>query len=193
MLVPVVLEQSTHGERSFDIYSRLLRDRIIILNGEIDDDMSSLIVAQLLFLQTEDSDKLISLYLNSPGGVITSGFSILDTMSFISCPVSTICIGQCCSMASVLLAAGTPGKRFSLPNSRIMIHQPSGGARGQATDIRIQAEEIMRLKTILTEIMAKNCKKDKKILEKDMERDFFMSAEEAKEYGIIDKVITNKR
>jgi ATP-dependent Clp protease, protease subunit len=193
MLIPMVVEKSTNGERSYDIYSRLLKDRIIILNGEIDDDMSSIIVAQLLFLQAEDRDKNISLYLNSPGGVITSGMSILDTMNFISCDVSTICLGQCCSMAAVLLAAGAQGKRFSLPNSRIMIHQPSGGASGQATDIRIQAEEIMRLKKILIDIMAANCKKDKKILEQDMERDFFMSATEAKEYGIIDKVITNKK
>lgn len=193
MLIPMVIESSSKGERAYDIYSRLLKDRIVFVGNEVEDEMSNLIVAQLLFLQSEDADKDICMYINSPGGSISAGMAILDTMNFVKNDIQTTVIGQACSFGAVLLAAGTPGKRFSLPNSRIMIHQPSGGARGQATDIVIQAEEIMRLKRILIDIMATNCKKDKKTLEQDMERDFFMSATEAKEYGLIDKVITNKK
>ncbi|OCX43706.1 ATP-dependent Clp endopeptidase, proteolytic subunit ClpP [Campylobacter ornithocola] len=187
--IPYVVEKTSRGERSYDIYSRLLKDRIIMLSGEINDDLAASIVAQLLFLEAEDPQKDIYLYINSPGGVVTSGFSIYDTMNYIKADVSTICIGQAASMGAFLLSCGTPGKRFALPNSRIMIHQPLGGARGQATDIEIQAKEILRLKVILNDILAKNTKQKLSKIEKDTDRDFFMSATEAKEYGLIDKVL----
>ena len=187
--VPVVVEKTGRGERSYDIYSRLLKDRIIMLSGEINDQVSSSIVAQLLFLEAEDPEKDIYLYINSPGGVITSGFSIYDTMNYIRPDISTICIGQAASMGAFLLSCGTPGKRYSLPNSRIMIHQPLGGAQGQATDIEIQAKEILRMKKSLNEILAKNTKQTLKKIEKDTERDFFMSSAEAMEYGLVDKVL----
>ncbi|EAJ5194094.1 ATP-dependent Clp endopeptidase proteolytic subunit ClpP [Campylobacter jejuni] len=189
MFIPYVIEKSSRGERSYDIYSRLLKDRIIMLSGEIHDELAASIVAQLLFLEAEDSTKDIYLYINSPGGVITSGFSIYDTMNYIKPDVCTICIGQAASMGAFLLSCGAEGKRFALPNSRIMIHQPLGGARGQATDIEIQAKEILRLKTILNDILAKNTKQKVAKIAKDTERDFFMSAQEAKEYGLIDKVL----
>ncbi|ACM64783.2 TPA: ATP-dependent Clp endopeptidase proteolytic subunit ClpP [Campylobacter lari] len=187
--IPYVVEKTSRGERSYDIYSRLLKDRIIMLSGEINDDLAASIVAQLLFLEAEDPQKDIYLYINSPGGVVTSGFSIYDTMNYIKADVSTICIGQAASMGAFLLSCGAPGKRFALPNSRIMIHQPLGGARGQATDIEIQAKEILRLKAILNDILAKNTKQKLSKIEKDTDRDFFMSAIEAKEYGLIDKVL----
>ncbi|EAI8306925.1 ATP-dependent Clp endopeptidase proteolytic subunit ClpP [Campylobacter coli] len=189
MYIPYVIEKTSRGERSYDIYSRLLKDRIIMLSGEIHDELAASIVAQLLFLEAEDPQKDIYLYINSPGGVITSGFSIYDTMNYIKPDVCTICIGQAASMGAFLLSCGTEGKRFALPNSRIMIHQPLGGARGQATDIEIQAKEILRLKTILNDILAKNTKQKVAKIVKDTERDFFMSAQEAKEYGMIDKVL----
>ncbi|EJM0155869.1 ATP-dependent Clp endopeptidase proteolytic subunit ClpP [Campylobacter jejuni] len=189
MFIPYVIEKSSRGERSYDIYSRLLKDRIIMLSGEIHDELAASIVAQLLFLEAEDPTKDIYLYINSPGGVITSGFSIYDTMNYIKPDVCTICIGQAASMGAFLLSCGAEGKRFALPNSRIMIHQPLGGARGQATDIEIQAKEILRLKTILNDILAKNTKQKVAKITKDTERDFFMSAQEAKEYGLIDKVL----
>ncbi|EAI6910831.1 ATP-dependent Clp endopeptidase proteolytic subunit ClpP [Campylobacter jejuni] len=189
MFIPYVIEKSSRGERSYDIYSRLLKDRIIMLSGEIHDELATSIVAQLLFLEAEDPTKDIYLYINSPGGVITSGFSIYDTMNYIKPDVCTICIGQAASMGAFLLSCGAEGKRFALPNSRIMIHQPLGGARGQATDIEIQAKEILRLKTILNDILAKNTKQKVAKIAKDTERDFFMSAQEAKEYGLIDKVL----
>ncbi|EJR6016579.1 ATP-dependent Clp endopeptidase proteolytic subunit ClpP [Campylobacter jejuni] len=189
MFIPYVIEKSNRGERSYDIYSRLLKDRIIMLSGEIHDELAASIVAQLLFLEAEDPTKDIYLYINSPGGVITSGFSIYDTMNYIKPDVCTICIGQAASMGAFLLSCGAEGKRFALPNSRIMIHQPLGGARGQATDIEIQAKEILRLKTILNDILAKNTKQKVAKIAKDTERDFFMSAQEAKEYGLIDKVL----
>ena len=189
MFIPYVIEKSRRGERSYDIYSRLLKDRIIMLSGEIHDELAASIVAQLLFLEAEDPTKDIYLYINSPGGVITSGFSIYDTMNYIKPDVCTICIGQAASMGAFLLSCGAEGKRFALPNSRIMIHQPLGGARGQATDIEIQAKEILRLKTILNDILAKNTKQKVAKIAKDTERDFFMSAQEAKEYGLIDKVL----
>ncbi|WP_458700634.1 ATP-dependent Clp endopeptidase proteolytic subunit ClpP [Sulfurospirillum sp. 1307] len=187
--VPIVVEKSGRGERSYDIYSRLLKDRIIMLSGEINDAVASSIVAQLLFLEAEDPEKDIYLYINSPGGVITSGFSIYDTMNYIRPDISTICIGQAASMGAFLLSCGTKGKRYALPNSRIMIHQPLGGAQGQATDIEIQAKEILRLKKILNEILASNTKQTLRKIEKDTERDFFMSSKEACEYGLIDKVL----
>ena len=187
--IPYVIEKSSRGERSYDIYSRLLKDRIIMLSGEINDDVASSIVSQLLFLEAEDPDKDIYLYINSPGGVVTSGLSIYDTMNYIRADVSTICIGQAASMGAFLLSCGAKNKRFALPNSRIMIHQPLGGAQGQATDIEIQANEILRIKKTLNEILAKNTNQSIKKIEKDTDRDFFMSAAEAKEYGIIDKVL----
>jgi len=187
--VPVVVEKTGRGERSYDIYSRLLKDRIIMLSGEINDAVASSIVAQLLFLEAEDPEKDIYLYVNSPGGVITSGFSIYDTMNYIRPDISTICIGQAASMGAFLLSCGTKGKRYALPNSRIMIHQPLGGTQGQATDIEIQAKEILRLKDILNKILAKNCNQKLQKIIKDTERDFFMSAKESQEYGLIDKVL----
>lgn len=187
--VPVVVERTSRGERSYDIYSRLLKDRIVMLSGEIEDGMAASIVAQLLFLEAEDPDKDIYLYINSPGGVITSGFSIYDTMNYIKPDVCTICIGQAASMGAFLLSCGAPGKRYVLPNSRIMIHQPLGGARGQATDIEIQAREILRMKEILNGILAKNTGQKLSKIVKDTERDFFMSSAEAKEYGLVDKIL----
>ncbi len=187
--IPYVVEQTGRGERSYDIYSRLLKDRIIMLSGEVNDQVASTIVAQLLFLEAQDPDKDIYFYINSPGGVITSGLSMYDTMNYIKPDIVTICIGQAASMGAFLLSSGTKGKRYALPNARIMIHQPSGGAQGQSTDIQIQAQEIQRLKDTLNEIMAKNCDKTQKELERDTERDNFMSSQEALEYGLIDKVL----
>jgi len=188
--IPYVVEQTGRGERSYDIYSRLLKDRIIMLSGEVNDQVASTIVAQLLFLEAQDPDKDIYFYINSPGGVITSGLSMFDTMNYIKPDIVTICIGQAASMGAFLLSSGTKGKRYSLPNSRIMIHQPSGGAQGQSTDIQIQAQEIQRLKDTLNEIMAENCGKKASELEVDTERDNFMSAQEAVDYGLIDKILT---
>ncbi|WP_110581752.1 ATP-dependent Clp endopeptidase proteolytic subunit ClpP [Helicobacter cinaedi] len=188
--IPFVIERTGRGERSYDIYSRLLKDRIILLSGEINDHIASSIVAQLLFLEAEDPDKDINFYINSPGGVITSAFSIYDTMNYIRSDISTICIGQAASAGAFLLSSGTKGKRFSLPNSRIMIHQPLGGTQGQATDIEIQAKEILRLKKILNEIMAENTGQSVEKITQDTERDFFMSGEEAKDYGLVDKILT---
>jgi ATP-dependent Clp protease protease subunit len=193
MLIPYVIEQTGRGERSYDIYSRLLKERIIFLGTEINDDVSNLVVAQLLFLQSEDAEKDISIYINSPGGVVTAGLAIYDTMQFLKCPITTYCIGQAASMGAVLLAAGTKGKRFALPNARIMIHQPLGGSQGQATDIEIQTKEILRMKKRLNEILAEHTGKPFKVLEKDTDRDFFMSAEEAVKYGLVDEVVTKKQ
>ena len=189
MLVPMVIEQTSRGERSYDIYSRLLKERIIMLNGAFEDNMSNLIVSQLLFLAAEDPEKDIELYINSPGGVITSGMAIYDTMQFIKPDVVTICMGQAASMGAFILSSGAAGKRKSLPNARIMIHQPSGGAQGMATDIEIQAQEILRMREMLNNIMAKHTGKSAKTLEKDMDRDNFMSPYEALKYGLIDTVI----
>lgn len=188
-LVPTVVEQSSKGERAFDIYSRLLKERIIFLHDEVDEATASLVVAQLIFLEAEDKGKDISLYINSPGGVVTAGMAIYDTMQYISSPVSTICTGQAASMGALLLAGGAKGKRYALPNSRIMIHQPLGGAQGQATDIEIQAKEIIRMKQALNDIFVAHTGQTLKQIEKDTDRDFFMTAKEAKEYGIIDEVI----
>ena len=187
--IPYVIEQTGRGERSYDIYSRLLKDRIIMLSGEVNDAVASSIVAQLLFLEAQDPDKDIYFYINSPGGVITSGFSIFDTMNYIKPDIVTICIGQAASMGAFLLAAGTKGKRYALPNSRIMIHQPLGGAQGQSTDIQIQAKEIQRMRDTLNEILAERTGKTAEQIEQDTERDNFMSAAEAVEYGLIDKVL----
>lgn len=187
--IPYVIEKSGRGERSYDIYSRLLKDRVVLLSGEINDFVASSIVAQLLFLEAEDSEKDIYFYINSPGGVITSAFSIFDTMNYIRPDVATICIGQAASAGAFLLSSGAKGKRYSLPNSRIMIHQPLGGAQGQATDIEIQANEILRLKKILNSIMAKNTNQSVKKITQDTERDFFMSAQESLEYGLIDQIL----
>ena len=191
--IPYVVEKSGRGERSYDIYSRLLKDRIIMLSGEVNDAVASTIVAQLLFLEAEDPDKDIYLYINSPGGVITSGMSIYDTMNYIKPDVCTICIGQAASMGAFLLSAGTKGKRYSLPNSRIMIHQPSGGAQGQSTDIQIQAKEIQRMKDSLNALIAEQTGHDVSKIEQDTERDNFMSAEEACTYGLIDEVIAKHK
>lgn len=187
--IPYVIEKTGRGERSYDIYSRLLKDRIILLSGEINDGVASSIVAQLLFLEAQDPEKDINLYINSPGGVITSAFSIYDTMNYIRPDICTICIGQAASAGAFLLSCGTKGKRYSLPNSRIMIHQPLGGAQGQASDIEIQVKEILRLKVILNEIMARNTSQTIKKISQDTERDFFMSAKEAQKYGIVDKIL----
>lgn len=192
-LVPMVIEQSGRGERAYDIYSLLLKQRIIFINSEIEDNMASLVVAQLLYLEAEDPDKDISLYINSPGGVITSGLAIYDTMNYIKPDVTTICIGQAASMGAILLTAGTKGKRIALPNSRIMIHQPLGGAQGQASDIQIAAEEIMKVKKTLNKILSKTSGKSIKQIEKDSDRNLFMSAEEALKYGIIDKIYTSNK
>ena len=193
-LVPMVIESSSKGERAYDIYSRLLRERIVMLNGPVEDGMANLIVAQLLFLESENPDKDISLFINSPGGVVTAGMSIYDTMQFIKPDVATYVMGQACSMGSLLAQAGAAGKRFMLPNARHMIHQPSGGARGQATDMQIQVEEILKMKKSLTEIYVKHNSKGKTYEEfaRDMERDKFMSAEEALDYGLIDKIIAGR-
>jgi len=188
--IPYVIEQTGRGERSYDIYSRLLKDRIVMLSGEVNDAVASSIVAQLLFLEAQDPDKDIYFYINSPGGVITSGLSMFDTMNYIKPDIVTICIGQAASMGAFLLASGTKGKRYALPNARIMIHQPSGGAQGQSTDIQIQAQEIQRLKDTLNEILAEKTGKKPKQIEKDTERDNFMSSQEAVSYGLIDKVLT---
>uniref|UniRef100_A0A1L8EGU4 ATP-dependent Clp protease proteolytic subunit n=2 Tax=Haematobia irritans TaxID=7368 RepID=A0A1L8EGU4_HAEIR len=190
-LIPIVVEQTGRGERAYDIFSRLLKERIICLMGSINDDMSSLVVAQLLFLQSENSNKPIHLYINSPGGVVTAGLAIYDTMQYVKPPIATWCVGQASSMGSLLLAAGSPGMRYSLPNSRIMIHQPSGGAQGQATDIQIQAEEIMKLKKQLTNIYVKHTNQSYDILYEKMERDNFMSPEEAKQIGIVDQILVH--
>jgi ATP-dependent Clp protease protease subunit len=193
-LVPIVLEQTSKGERSYDIYSRLLKDRIVMLDTDVNEHSASLVVAQMLFLEAEDPDRDILFYINSPGGVVTAGMAIYDTMQFIRCDVSTIVMGQACSMGSLLAQAGTAGKRMILPYARHMIHQPSGGARGQATDIQIQAQEILKMKKYLTEIYVKHNSAGKSYeqLSADMERDFFMSAEEAVTYGLADKVITKR-
>lgn len=190
-LIPTVIEKEINGERSYDIYSRLLKDRIIILNGEIDDNSANIIVAQLLYLDSESHED-ISLYINSPGGSITAGMAIYDTMNFIKSKVSTICIGMAASMAAFLLSSGEKGKRMALPNSEVMIHQPLGGAQGQATEIKIAAERILKLKNKLNLILSKNTGKPIEIIEKDTERDYFLSAKEAKNYGLIDKIIENK-
>ncbi|HEX8634101.1 MAG TPA: ATP-dependent Clp endopeptidase proteolytic subunit ClpP [Pyrinomonadaceae bacterium] len=191
-LVPMVVEQTSRGERAFDIYSRLLKDNIIFISTPIDDQIANLIVAQLIFLEAEDPEKDISLYINSPGGSITAGMAIYDTMQFIRADVSTLCVGQCASMAALLLAAGAKGKRFALPNSRILIHQPSGGAEGQATDIRIMAEEIIRMRELTSNILAKHSGQSYEQIERDVERDRIMSAVQAKEYGLLDEVITHR-
>lgn len=188
----MVVEQSSRGERAYDIYSRLLKDRIIFLGSPINDDVANLIVAQLLFLESEDPDKEINFYINSPGGVVTAGMAIYDTMQYIKPDVVTVCIGQAASMGAVLLASGTPGKRYALPNARIMIHQPLGGAQGQASDIEIQAKEILRMREVLNGILSKHTGKDLDMIGKDTDRDFFMSGAEAREYGIIDHVVANR-
>jgi ATP-dependent Clp protease protease subunit len=191
-LVPIVLEQTSKGERSYDIYSRLLRDRIIMLDGEVTQHTASLVVAQMLFLESEDPKKPINLYINSPGGSVTAGMSIYDTMQFIQCPVHTIVMGQAASMGSLLATAGEKGHRYILPNARHMIHQPLGGASGQATDVEIQARELLRWKTVLTDIYSKHTGLDAEALKSDMERDNFMTAEQAVSYGLADKLITNR-
>lgn len=192
-LVPMVVEQTSRGERAYDIYSRLLKDRIIFLGTPINDDVANAIIAQLLFLEADDPDKDIHIYMNSPGGVVTSGMAIYDTMNYIKSPVSTICLGQAASMGALLLACGAKGKRYSLPNSRIMIHQPLGGFQGQATDIEIHAREILRMKENLNEILAKHTGQPIEKIRQDTERDYFMSGEQAKEYGLVDEVITQRR
>ena len=192
-LIPYVVEQTHRGERSYDIYSRLLKDRIIMLGTEIDDTVANVVIAQMLFLESEDPDKEINLYINSPGGSVTAGLAIYDTMQYVKPPISTICMGQAASMGAVLLAAGAKGKRYALPNARIMIHQPLGGARGQATDIEIQTKEILRLKRTLTEILVKHTGQPFEKMARDCERDFFMSTEEAKAYGLIDEAFTGNR
>lgn len=191
--VPVVVEQSSRGERAYDIYSRLLKERIIFLGGPIDDSVANVVVAQMLFLESEDPDKDIHLYINSPGGVVTAGLAIYDTMQYIKPDVSTICIGQAASMGSLLLTAGAAGKRYSLPHARIMIHQPLGGAQGQSTDIQIQAKEILRLREVGNEILSRHTGQDAEKVNVDTERDNFMSAEEAKAYGLIDEVVTRPK
>ena len=191
-LIPMVIEQTSRGERSYDIFSRLLKERIIFLTGEVNDEVSSLVCAQLLFLEAEDPKKDIFLYINSPGGVVTSGMAMYDTMQYISCDVNTLCIGQACSMGSLLLAGGAKGKRFALPNARIMIHQPSGGFRGQATDIEIHAKEILDMKKRLNQIYAHHTGKKLNIIEAAMERDNFTTPEEAKKFGLIDHVVTSR-
>jgi len=192
-LVPMVVEQTGRGERGYDIYSRLLVDRIVFLGTPVDDMVSNLIIAQLLFLQMNDPKKDIHLYINSPGGSVTAGLAIYDTMQYLTCDVNTYCIGQAASMGAVLLAAGTRGKRFALPNARIMVHQPWGGVQGQATDISIQAKEILRLKDRLNEILAKHCGRTVEEVARDTDRDRFMSAEEAKEYGLVDQVVISRK
>jgi len=192
MLVPIVVEQTGRGERAYDIYSRLLQDRIVFIGSAINDDVSNLIIAQLLFLQAQDATKEISVYINSPGGSVTAGLAIYDTMQFITCDVATYCVGQAASMGAVLLAAGRKGKRYSLPNARIMIHQPWGGAEGKASDISIAAKEILRLKDRLNEILAFHTGKGVEVLANDTERDYFMSADEAKVYGLVDEVLIKR-
>ncbi len=191
-LVPMVVEQTNRGERSYDIFSRLLNDRVIFLSDEVNDTTASLVVAQMLFLEAQDPDKDISFYINSPGGSVTAGMAIYDTMNFIKCDVSTICIGMAASMGAFLLSSGTKGKRFALPHSEVMIHQPLGGAKGQATDIEIQAKQILRIKATLNEILAQNTGKPLETIEKDTDRDNYMTAQEALEYGLIDKILTKR-
>lgn len=193
ILVPMVIEQTGRGERAFDIYSRLLKERIIFLGSAINDDVANLVIAQMLFLQGEDADKEINLYINSPGGSVTAGLAIYDTIQYLKCDVVTYCVGQAASMGAVLLAAGTAGKRHALPNARIMIHQPWGGAQGQATDISIQAKEILRLRDRLNEILALHTGKSLEVIARDTDRDFFMSAEEAKTYGLVDDVTVSRK
>ena len=192
-LVPMVVEQSGRGERAYDIFSRLLKDRIIFIGTAIGDEISNLIIAQLLFLQAEDAEKDINMYINSPGGSVTAGLAIYDTMQFLKCDVATYCVGQAASMGAVLMAAGAPKKRFALPNARIMIHQPWGGTQGQAIDISIQAKEILRLRDCLNSILAEHTGKDLKAIETDTDRDFFMSAVDAKKYGLVDEVLVGAR
>ncbi|MBR1648296.1 MAG: ATP-dependent Clp endopeptidase proteolytic subunit ClpP [Alphaproteobacteria bacterium] len=191
-LVPMVIEQTPQGERSFDIFSRLLKERIIFLTGQVEDEMASLVCAQLLFLEAEDPNKDIYIYINSPGGVITSGMAIYDTMRYVKCDINTLCIGQACSMGSFLLAGGTKGKRFSLPNSQIMIHQPSGGAQGKASDIEIQAKLILDMRRRLNQIYADNTGQKLSVIEKAMDRDNFMTPDEALKFGLIDHIVTNR-
>jgi len=191
-LIPMVVEQTNRGERSYDIYSRLLEDRIIFLTGEVNDQSADLVIAQLLHLEGKDPDKDISLYINSPGGSVSAGMGVYDTMNYIKCDVSTICVGMAASMGAFLLAAGAKGKRYSLPNSEVMIHQPSGGSRGQASDIAIQAEHILKIKRRMNTILAKNCGQPLSKIEKDVDRDYYMTAEEALAYGVIDKVFTKR-
>ena len=192
-LIPMVVEQTSRGERSYDIYSRLLQDRIVLLGGEVTDESANLIVAQLLFLQSQDAKRTINMYINSPGGSVTAGLAIYDTMQFITCPVATYCIGQAASMGAVLLTAGAKGKRFALPNARIMIHQPWGGAEGKASDIEITAREILRMKERLNHILADHSGKSYEDVVKDTDRDYFMSADEAAAYGLIDSVVSPKK
>jgi len=192
-VIPYVIEQTSRGERSYDIYSRLLKDRIIFLDGEVNNSSASVIVAQLLFLEAEDPEKDIQFYINSPGGVVTAGFAVYDTMQYIKCDVSTNCIGMAASMGSFLLAGGTKGKRFALPNAEIMIHQPSGGAQGQATDIEIAAEHIVQMRHKLNQILAENTGQSLDVIRNDTERDNYMSADDAKTYGLIDEVITKRK
>ncbi len=191
-LIPMVIEQDGRGERSFDIYSRLLKDRIIFLGSSIDDEVSNLVIAQMLYLESEDPDKEIFFYLNTPGGVVSAGLAIYDTMQYIKPAVCTVCMGQAASMGAILLAAGERGKRYALPNSRIVIHQPLGGSQGQATDIAIQAKEILRLKGALNEILANHTKQSIEKVEKDADRDYYMTSQEAKDYGIVDEVIIKR-
>ena len=190
--VPFVIERSGNGERSYDIFSRLLKDRIVFVDGEINDLNADLVVAQILFLESENPDKDISMYINSPGGSMTAGFAIYDTMQYVKCDIQTICMGQACSMGAILLAGGVEGKRYALPSARVMIHQPAGGVQGQESDIAVQAKEIMRLKTLSIEYLAQKTKKPAETIAKDIERDFFMSAEEALAYGIVDHVMPGK-
>ena len=192
MMIPIVIEQTQRGERAYDIYSRLLRERIVFVNGQIEDNMSAVIVAQLLFLESEDAQKDIYMYINSPGGVITSGMAIYDTMQYIQCDVSTICIGQACSMGSMLLTAGAEGKRYALPHSRIMIHQPLGGYRGQASDIEIHAREILKIRKSMNDLYVKHTGQKLSVIEKSVERDNFMSSAEAKKFGLIDEIVTKR-
>ena len=191
-LVPIVVERSNRGERAYDIFSRLLKDRIIFLGDPIEDHIGNLVIAQLLFLAAEDSEKDINLYINSPGGVVTAGLAIYDTMQYLKCPVSTICIGQASSMGALLLAAGTKGKRFALPHARIMIHQPLGGVQGQATDIDIQAREILRMRETINEVLVRHTGQSLETIRRDTDRDFFMSPDQARDYGLIDEVIVKR-
>lgn len=193
MLIPTVIEKSPLGERAYDIYSRLLKDNIIFLGGSIDDTVANLVIAQLLFLQSEDPKKEISLYINSPGGSVTAGMAIIDTMNHVKNPISTVCVGMAASMAAVILSCGDEGKRIALPNAEIMIHQPHGGAEGQATDIEISAKRIVKMRSVLNKILAKNTGQSLAKVEKDVDRDFFMDADEAKKYGIIDQVVAGKK
>lgn len=193
IMVPIVVEQTNRGERAYDIYSRLLKDRIVFIGGGIDDHVANLVIAQLLFLEAEDPEKDIHIYLNSPGGVVTAGMAIYDTIQYVKPDVSTICLGQAASMGAFLLAAGAKGKRFALPYARIMVHQPMGGVQGQATDIDIQAREILRMKDTINQLLAYHTGQDKDKIARDTERDFFMSAQEAKDYGIVDEVFTGRK